>query len=86
MISYKEEDPAGEEHLQEHLGMYVMNRKQRKMHDVNYILDLISMVLWLISGVIDWDYIPIPMAVIWVILMTLFLLVRVIYAEFIINW
>lgn len=63
-----------------------MNRKQRKMHDVNYILDLISMGLWLISGVIDWDYIPVPMAVIWVILMALFLLVRVIYAEFIFNW
>ncbi len=63
-----------------------MNRKQRKMHDVNYILDLISMGLWLISGVIDWDYIPIPMAVIWVILMSLFLLIRVLYAEFIFNW
>ena len=76
------------EHLQEHLEGEVrrMNRKQRKMHDVNYILDLISMVLWLISGVIDWDYIPVPAAVIWVILMTLFLLVRVIYAEFIFNW
>lgn len=74
------------EHLQEHLERYVMNRKQRKMHDVNFILDLISMVLWLLSGVIDWDYIPVPMAVIWVILMTLFLLVRVIYAEFIFNW
>lgn len=63
-----------------------MNRKQRKMHDVNYILDIISMVLWLLTGVIDWDYIPISISGIWVFLMGIFLLVRIIYAEFIINW
>ena len=63
-----------------------MNRKERKIHNLNIKLDIISMILWLFSGCIDWDSVPILFAGVWMSLMAIFLLGRIIYAEFIINW
>lgn len=63
-----------------------MNRKARKLHNLNIKLDILSMILWLFSGCIDWDSVPILFAGVWVSLMAIFLVGRVIYAEFIINW
>lgn len=62
-----------------------MNRKDRKIHNLNIKLDIISMILWLFFGCIDWDSVPILFAGVWVSLMTIFLVGRFIYAEFIIN-
>ena len=63
-----------------------MNRKDRKLHNLNIKLDIISMILWLFSGCIDWDSVPILFAGVWMSLMAIFLVGRIIYAEFIINW
>lgn len=63
-----------------------MNRKERKLHNLNIKLDILSMILWLFSGCIDWDSVPILFAAVWFAIMAIFLVGRVIYAEFIINW
>lgn len=63
-----------------------MTKKERKLHNLNIKLDIISMILWFVSGVIDWDTLPIMLSGVWVVLMLILLIGRFIYAEFVLNW